>query len=195
MPCRGAFRRWGPARNDRKPCRLSGRASRIGRSHLPPGTRRRRQGSLLVAFQMAVTVILLSSAAVLIQTMLELNRVDLPQGAFNANLFIVSGEWNITPLANITGNVQYDDVSEIVGLFMRARWILTPGNDLYPCSNCPVNRATRTRTERGSFCPVVPVSANSWIRFQHVQLCSRRCLALPLASTDSSLFPEPVSSG
>ncbi len=40
------------------------------------GTRRRRQRSLLVAFQMAVTVILLSSAAVLIQTMVELNRVD-----------------------------------------------------------------------------------------------------------------------
>jgi hypothetical protein len=43
----------------------------------------------------------------------------------------VEGEWNITPLANITGNIQYDDVSEVVGLFMRARWIITPGNDLY----------------------------------------------------------------
>ncbi len=71
------------------------------------------------------------SAGILLSAEVELNRVDLPQGAFNANLFIVSGEWNITPLANITGNVQYDDVSEIVGLFMRARWILTPGNDLY----------------------------------------------------------------
>ena len=40
------------------------------------GTRRRRQRGLLVAFQMAVTVILLSSAAVLIQTMRELNGVD-----------------------------------------------------------------------------------------------------------------------
>ncbi len=71
------------------------------------------------------------SAGILLSAQVETNNVDLPQGSFEANLFRVEGEWNITPLANITGNIQYDDVSEIVGLFMRARWILTPGNELF----------------------------------------------------------------
>jgi hypothetical protein len=71
------------------------------------------------------------SAGILLSAEVETNNVDLPQGSFAANLFRVEGEWNITPLANITGSIQYDDVSEIVGLFMRTRWILTPGNELF----------------------------------------------------------------
>ena len=31
----------------------------------------------------------------------------------------------------MTGNVQYDTVSEVVGLFTRLRWILTPGSDFF----------------------------------------------------------------
>ena len=71
------------------------------------------------------------SAGILLSAEVEANKVDLPQGSFDANLLRVEGEWNITPLANITGNIQYDDVSEIVGLFMRTRWILTPGNEVF----------------------------------------------------------------
>jgi hypothetical protein len=71
------------------------------------------------------------SPGILLSAEVENNNVDLPQGSFDANLFRMEGEWNITPLANITGNIQYDDVSEIVGLFMRTRWILTPGNELF----------------------------------------------------------------
>jgi uncharacterized protein DUF5916 len=61
----------------------------------------------------------------------ERNSVDLPEGSFNANLFRVSGGWDVNPWASITGNVQYDDVSEVVGLFMRMRWIVQPGNELF----------------------------------------------------------------
>ena len=71
------------------------------------------------------------SPGILLSLNVENNDVDLPQGSFDANLIRVAGEWNITPLANVMGNIQYDDVSEVVGFFMRARWILTPGSDLF----------------------------------------------------------------
>ena len=61
----------------------------------------------------------------------EHNEVDLPQGSFSANLYRAEGGWDISPWASITGNVQYDDVSEVVGLFARARWILQPGNEIF----------------------------------------------------------------
>ena len=72
-----------------------------------------------------------TTAGILLSAAVETNDVDLPQGSFQANLFRVEGEWNITPLTNITGNIQYDGVSEIVGFFTRMRWILTPGNELF----------------------------------------------------------------
>ena len=43
----------------------------------------------------------------------------------------LSGAWHLSPWASVTGNVQYDTVSEIVGLFTRLRWILTPGSDFF----------------------------------------------------------------
>jgi hypothetical protein len=81
--------------------------------------------------QMGVTLDVRPSPGVLISAQVENNDVVLPQGSFVARLFRLAGEWNITPLANLTGNVQYDDVSEVVGLFMRTHWILTPGNELF----------------------------------------------------------------
>jgi hypothetical protein len=62
---------------------------------------------------------------------LEHNEVRLDQGAFDTNLVRFSGSWNLSPLASLTGNVQYDDVSRVVGLFARARWIVRPGSDIY----------------------------------------------------------------
>ena len=81
--------------------------------------------------QVTLRLDLRPSAGILLSAQVETNNVDLPQGSFDANLVRVAGEWNITPLANITGNIQYDDVSQIVGLFMRTRWILTPGNEIF----------------------------------------------------------------
>ena len=57
----------------------------------------------------------------------EHNRVRLVEGDFDTNLTRLSGSWNLNPLTSFTGNIQYDDVSRIVGLFARARWIVRPG--------------------------------------------------------------------
>ena len=64
-------------------------------------------------------------------TMYQRNEVRLPQGDFDTNLVRLGANWNPSPLTSFTGNVQYDDVSEVVGLFLRARWIVRPGNDLF----------------------------------------------------------------
>ena len=61
----------------------------------------------------------------------ERNKVSLPQGVFDTNLMRLNTAWDISPWSSITSNVQYDDVSEIVGLFLKTRWIIAPGNDLY----------------------------------------------------------------
>ena len=61
----------------------------------------------------------------------EHNRVRLVEGDFDANLTRLSGSWNLNPLTSFTGNIQYDDVSRIVGLFTRARWIVRPGSEVF----------------------------------------------------------------
>ncbi|MEX2583018.1 MAG: DUF5916 domain-containing protein [Gemmatimonadota bacterium] len=61
----------------------------------------------------------------------ERNEVRLAEGEFDTNLMRLSGSWNLSPLASFTGNVQYDDVSQVVGLFARMRWIVRPGSDVY----------------------------------------------------------------
>jgi len=66
-----------------------------------------------------------------ISTDYERNEIRLEQGAFDTNLVRVSGSWNLSPLTSMTGNIQYDDVSRVVGLFARARWIVRPGNDVF----------------------------------------------------------------
>ena len=66
-----------------------------------------------------------------ISTNYERNEVRLEQGAFDTNLVRLSGNWNLSPLTSMTGNIQYDDVSRVVGLFARARWIVRPGNDVF----------------------------------------------------------------
>ena len=38
---------------------------------------------------------------------------------------------NPSPWVSITNQLQYDDQSELVGLFARLRWIVKPGNDVY----------------------------------------------------------------
>ncbi|MCZ6916326.1 MAG: carbohydrate binding family 9 domain-containing protein [Gemmatimonadetes bacterium] len=61
----------------------------------------------------------------------EVNDVDLPEGAFITRLARVEANWQMSPWASFTSNVQYDDVSDIVGLFARFRWILRPGSDFF----------------------------------------------------------------
>jgi hypothetical protein len=59
------------------------------------------------------------------------NDVTLPQGEFDTNLVRLSGAWNLSPWIAVTGNVQYDDLSNVVGLYARVRWIVQPGNDVF----------------------------------------------------------------
>ncbi len=66
-----------------------------------------------------------------ISTNFEHNDVTLPQGAFKANVYGLDGQWNPSPWIGFTQQLQYDDVSELVGLFARMRWIVRPGNDIY----------------------------------------------------------------
>ena len=61
----------------------------------------------------------------------ERNIVDLPDGDFTTNLVRLEGGWHLSPWASLTGDVQYDDGSELVGLFAKFRWIIRPGNDLF----------------------------------------------------------------
>ena len=66
-----------------------------------------------------------------ISTNFEFNDVRTPQGDFQTNVYEVEGQWNPSPWVSFTNQVQYDNVSEIVGLFARVRWIVNPGNDIY----------------------------------------------------------------
>ena len=61
----------------------------------------------------------------------ERNDVTTPLGDFQANVYGLDGQWTPTARVGLTNQLQYDDVSEIVGLFLRLRWIVRPGNDLY----------------------------------------------------------------
>ncbi len=59
------------------------------------------------------------------------NDVKLPQGDFDTNLLRLSWAWNLSPWTSITGNVQYDDLSDVVGVYARVRWTIQPGNDIF----------------------------------------------------------------
>jgi hypothetical protein len=81
--------------------------------------------------QLSVGMTIRPSPGFQINTNLERNDVKLPRGSFETNLFRLGSGWDLSPWISVIGNVQYDNVSEIVGLFGRARWIVRPGNDIY----------------------------------------------------------------
>ncbi len=59
------------------------------------------------------------------------NDVDLPRGAFSANVYELETEWDPTPDVSAIAQIQYDDVSERVGVFARLRWIVRPGSNIF----------------------------------------------------------------
>ena len=61
----------------------------------------------------------------------EHNKVTLPRGDFDAEVYEVEGQWNPTQWVSLTNQIQYDNDSDIVGLFARVRWIVRPGNDIF----------------------------------------------------------------
>ena len=71
------------------------------------------------------------ASGLLFATLWEHNDISLPEGEFSTNLVAQRGEWQASPWMSLTAIVQFDDVSNELGLFTRFRWILNPGNDLY----------------------------------------------------------------
>ncbi len=66
-----------------------------------------------------------------LSTNVEHNDVRLPQGDFTTNVYELETQWNPSPWVSATNQIQYDDISKVVGLFARVRWIVKPGNDIY----------------------------------------------------------------
>ncbi|MDX1495374.1 MAG: DUF5916 domain-containing protein, partial [Longimicrobiales bacterium] len=64
-------------------------------------------------------------------TNVQYNEVTLPDGSFTASLYELESDWTPSPWVAVTTQIQYDDQSELVGLFARLRWIVKPGNDVY----------------------------------------------------------------
>ncbi|MCH7935150.1 MAG: hypothetical protein IIC36_14250, partial [Gemmatimonadetes bacterium] len=66
-----------------------------------------------------------------ISTNFERNDVSMPTGDFTTAAYEVGAEWHPSPWVSFTNQLQYDDQSELLGLFSRVRWIVKPGNDVY----------------------------------------------------------------
>ena len=92
-----------------------------------------RRGGFWSGDQMryAFDVTVRPGAAVQLRTEWEHVHVDLPEGAFSTDVLRIDTDWPATPRFSLTSNVQYDSVSERLGLFGRVRWTLRPGSDLY----------------------------------------------------------------
>ena len=68
---------------------------------------------------------------VTVSTKWEHENVELPEGRFTTDLVRLATSWHLSPWASLSGNLQYDTVSQIAGLFTRLRWILQPGSDFF----------------------------------------------------------------
>jgi hypothetical protein len=71
------------------------------------------------------------TAGVSLSTTVQRNEVTLPRGAFDTHLVRFNWGWDLSPDHALNGNLQYDDLSDTLGLFFRARWIVRPGSDIY----------------------------------------------------------------
>ncbi|MDT7827756.1 DUF5916 domain-containing protein [Pricia sp. S334] len=58
-------------------------------------------------------------------------RVTADNSGFDTNLFQLDLGLDFTPDISLSSNIQFDDVSEILGTNTRFRWILTPGTDIF----------------------------------------------------------------
>jgi hypothetical protein len=59
------------------------------------------------------------------------NEVTLPRGAFDTNLLRFNSGWDLSPWTSLRTTLQYDDVSEVLGVFSLLRWIVRPGNEVF----------------------------------------------------------------
>ncbi len=61
----------------------------------------------------------------------ETNWVDLPEGKFTTERLQLQNSWAMSPWSSLTTILQYDNVSSVLGLYARFRWIVKPGSDFY----------------------------------------------------------------
>jgi hypothetical protein len=59
------------------------------------------------------------------------NTVSLPEGGFDAQIWRLFSSVDLTPLVSLNVNVQYDNVSRLLGTQNRLVWILSPGNTIF----------------------------------------------------------------
>ena len=62
---------------------------------------------------------------------MEHNVLDLAEGSFSTDVYRATANTQFSPWISIANNLQYDNVSRLLGWQMRFRWIRRPGNDLY----------------------------------------------------------------
>ena len=58
-------------------------------------------------------------------------KVTAENSGFKTNLFQLDLGLDFTPDISLSSNIQFDDVSEVLGTNTRFRWIITPGTDIF----------------------------------------------------------------
>ena len=58
-------------------------------------------------------------------------KVTAENSGFKTNLFRLDLGLDFTPDISLSSNIQFDDVSEVLGTNTRFRWIITPGTDIF----------------------------------------------------------------
>lgn len=58
-------------------------------------------------------------------------NVDLAEGNFSTDLFRLEANFDFTTSLFLTTNIQYDNLSKLMAMNNRLRWIIKPGSDLY----------------------------------------------------------------
>jgi hypothetical protein len=61
----------------------------------------------------------------------NLVRGRLPQGNFNENVYQLKADFFVSPELGLLNYIQYDNVSKNLGLNLRLRWEISPGNQVY----------------------------------------------------------------
>ena len=59
------------------------------------------------------------------------NILALAEGSFDTTVLRATASTQFSPWVSLVNNLQYDDVSRLVGWQLRFRWIQRPGNDLF----------------------------------------------------------------
>jgi hypothetical protein len=83
------------------------------------------------SFGVGLSFDLRASARFLFGADFEREEVDLPGGEFTVHVARSRVDWVFSPALSWTSIVQWDDVSEAIGLDSRVWWILSPGSDFY----------------------------------------------------------------